>query len=95
MNHNLIDAKTNIGIGQKLPGSEEIKTIQKLPKYGQVTEDVENTCNIDLDAQMDLENILINKSPFVKAAVSSIRTVLETHPALLDKDIGIEEDLAK
>ena len=56
---------------------------------------MENTCDIDLDALMNLENILINKSPFVKAAVNSIRTVLETHPALLDKDVGIEQDLAK
>ena len=79
-----------------LPGVKELQTtIQKLPKYDHFTYVGENTCDIDINALMDIENILINKSPFVKAAVNSIRTVLETHPALVEKDVSIEEDLAK
>ena len=80
----------------QLLGLEEIrKLIKKLPKNEYLTDVDENTCGIDLDTLMDLENILINRSPYVKAAVNSIRTVLETHPALLEKDVGIGEDLAK
>ena len=94
---NMIDPKNNIGQKLHRPGVEENTIFRKLPKYDHdhVTDNVENTCDIDLDALMNLENILINKSPYVKAAINSIRTVLETHPALLDKDVGIEEDLAK
>ena len=92
-----IDPINNIGQKLHRPGVEENTIFQKLPKYDHdhVMDVVENTCDIDLDALMNLENILINKSPFVKAAVNSIRTVLETHPALFDKDVGIEQDLAK
>ena len=80
----------------KLPGVEELQTIiQKLPKYDHFTDVGENTCDIDLDSLTDLENVLINRSPFVKAAVNSIKIVLETNPALLEKDITLEEDLAK
>ena len=80
----------------QLLGLEEIrKLIKKLPKNEYLTDVDENTCDIDLDTLMDLENILINRSPYVKAAVNSIRTVLETHPALLENDVGIGEDLAK
>ena len=80
----------------QLLGLEEIrKLIKKLPKNEYLTDVDENTCDIDLDTLMDLENILINRSPYVKAAVNSIRTVLETHPALLEKEGGIGEDLAK
>ena len=80
----------------KLPVVEEIQTIiQKLPKYDHFTDIGENTCDIDLDSLTDLENVLINRSPFVKAAVNSIKTVLETHPALVEKDVAIEEDLEK
>ena len=80
----------------QLLGLQEIrKLIKKLPKNEYLTDVDENTCDIDLDTLMDLENILINRSPYVKAAVNSIRTVLETHPALLEKDVGIGEDLAK
>ena len=77
-------------------GLEEIrKLLKKLPKNDHLTDVDENTCDIDLDTLKDLENILITRSPYVKAAVNSIRTVLETHPALLEKDVGIGEDLAK
>ena len=82
----------------KFPGVEELQiqtVIQKLPKYDHFTDIGENTCDIDLDALIDLENNLINRSPFVKAAVNSIKTVLETHPALLEKGFAIEEDLEK
>lgn len=79
-----------------IPGVKDLKTtIQKLPKYEHFTNVGENTCDIDVSALLDMENILINKSPFVKAAVNSIRTVLEAHPALLEKDVSIEQDLAK
>ena len=89
-----MDSKRNIQ--DKLPGVEELQTIiQKLPKYDHFTNVGENTCDIDLDALIDLENNLINRSPFVKAAVNSIKTVLETHPALLEKGFAIEEDLEK
>ena len=89
-----MDSKRNIQ--DKLPGVEELQTIiQKLPKYDHFTAVGENTCDIDLDALIDLENILINRSPFVKAAVNSIKTVLETHPALLENGFAIEEDLEK
>ena len=97
MEPNSIYPKTNIGQKLPRPRVEENTILQKLPKYDHdhVTDVVENTCDIDLDALMNLENILINKSPFVKAAVNSIRTVLETHPALLDKDVVIGENLTK
>ena len=89
-----MDSKTNMH--HHLPGFKELQTtIQQLPKYDYFTNVGENTCDIDINALMDVENILIKKSPFVKAAVNSIRTVLETHPALLEKDVSIEEDLAK
>ena len=89
-----MDSKRNIQ--DKLPGVEELQTIiQKLPKYDHFTNVGENTCDIDLDALIDLENNLINRSPFVKAAVNSIKTVLETHPALLEKGFAIEENLEK
>ena len=90
----LMDSKSNMH--QHLPGVEELhKIIHKMPKYDHFTAVGENTCDIDLDALIDLENILINRSPFVKAAVNSIKTVLETHPALLEKGFAIEEDLEK
>ena len=77
-------------------GLEEIrKLLKKLPKNDHLTDVDVNTCDINLDTLMDLENILIARSPYVKAAVNSIKTVLETHPALLEKDVGIGEDLAK
>ena len=89
-----MDSKRNIQ--DKLPGVEELQTIiQKLPKYDHFTNVGENTCDIDLDALINLENNLINRSPFVKAAVNSIKTVLETHPALLEKGFAIEENLEK
>ena len=80
----------------QIPGVEELQTIiQKLPKYEHFTDIGENTCDIDLDSLTDLENVLINRSPFVKAAVKSIKTVLETHPAVVEKDVAIDEDLEK
>lgn len=89
-----MDSKKNIQ--DKLPGVEDLQKItQKLPKYNHFTDVGENSCDIDLDSFTDLENILINRSPFVKAALNSIKTVLETHPALMEKDIAIEEDLEK
>ncbi len=89
-----MDSKTNMH--HHLPGFKELQTtIHKLPKYDHFTNVGENTCNIDMNALMDMENLLINKSPFVKAAVNLIRTVLENHPALLEKDVSIQEDLAK
>ena len=89
-----MDSKTNMH--HHLPGVKELQTtIQKLPKYEHVTNVGENTCDIDINSLMDMENILINKSPYVKAAVNSIRTVLEVHPALLEKDVSIPQDLAK
>ena len=92
--HSLMNSKNNFH--KQLPGSEEMhRILQKLPKNDHFTDVEENTCDIDLDALMDLENILFARSPYVKAAVSAIRKVLETHPALQEKDVGIEEDLAK
>ena len=89
-----MDSKNNRN--NQLLGLDEIrKLLKKLPKNDYLTDVDENTCDIDHDTLMDLENILINRSPYVKAAVNSIRTVLETHPALLEKDVGIGEDLAK
>ena len=80
----------------QIPGVEELhKIVQKLPKYDHFTDVGENTCDIDLDSLTDVENILINRNPFVKAAVNSIKTVLESHPALMEKDVAIEEDLEK
>ena len=90
----LMDSKNNRN--NQLLGLDEIrKLLKKLPKNDYLTDVDENTCDIDLDTLMDLENILTTRSPYVKAAVNSIRTVLETHPALLEKDVGIGEDLAK
>ena len=89
-----MDSKNNFH--KQLPGPEEMhRILKKLPRNDHFTDVEENTCDIDLDALMDLENILITRSPYVKAAVGAIRKVLETHPALLEKDVGIEEDLAK
>ena len=89
-----MDSKTNMH--HRLPGVKELQTtIQKLPKYDHFTDVGENTCDIEINALMHMENILINKSPYVKAAVNSIRTVLEVHPALLEKDVSIPQDLAK
>ena len=89
-----MDSKNNRN--NQLLGLDEIrKLLKKLPKNDYLTDVDENTCDIDLDTLMDLENILITRSPYVKAAVNSIRTVLETHPALLENDVGIGEDLAK
>ena len=89
-----MDSKNNFH--KQLPGPEEMhRILKKLPKNDHFTDVEENTCDIDLDALMDLENILITRSPYVRAAVSVIKKVLETHPALLEKDVGIEEDLAK
>ena len=89
-----MDSKSNKH--HHIPGVEGLQAIiQKLPKYDHFTDVGENTCDIDLDSLTDLENVLINRSPFVKAAVNSIRTVLESHPALIENDISIEEDLAK
>ena len=89
-----MDSKNNRN--NQLLGLEEIrKLLKKLPKNDYLTDVDENTCDIDLDTLMDLENILITRSPYVKAAVNSIRTVLKTHPALLENDVGIGEDVAK
>ena len=89
-----MDSKSNMH--HHIPGVEDLhKIVQKLPKYDHFTDIGVNTCEIDLYSLTDLENVLINRSPFVKAAVNSIRNVLETHPALIEKDVAIEEDLAK
>ena len=81
----------------QLIGPEKSQTIhQMLPKNIDFIDARENTCDIAPNDLMDLENILINRSPFVKAAVGTIRNVLETHPALLENDVELKEnDLAK
>ena len=73
----------------------DLSFLKKIPEKYQFQQPTttENTCNINLD---DLSgNILLNRNPFVKSAVNYIENILKTHPALLEENLSIEEDLAK
>ena len=73
----------------------DLSFLKKIPEKYQLQQPMttENTCEINLD---DLRgNILLNRNPFVKSAVNYIENILKTHPALLEENLSIEEDLAK